>query len=91
MIFIIPAIICTIFNLAENSLVAFGYEILMAILFVLYLLTSEIIAYGANRKNRPEGEEVDIDEQNKTLFDNSTKMPYIYYDFEIKITNLKNK
>ena len=78
MIFIIPALICTIFNLAENSLVAFGYEILMAILFVLYLLTSEIIEYGYKRKNRPENEEVDIEKQNKTLFDKTKNTMQVF-------------
>ena len=69
MIFIIPIVICTIFNLAENTLVAFGYEVLMTVLFILYLLTSEIISYGFNRKHQSETDEIDIEAQNKTLFD----------------------
>lgn len=64
---LVPALLCAIFNFAENTFVALGYATLMAVIFVLYLLTIDIINYAIKRKK---GEtEKDAEVLNKTLFD----------------------
>ena len=66
-IYLLPAIMCTIFNLESDLFKAIGFEVLMVIGFVLYLLTGEIIGYAIKRKNGED--EKDLDVLNKTLFD----------------------
>jgi len=66
-IFLLPATICTIFNLEKGTFKAFGYVILVAVIFVLYLLTSEIITYAINRNKEDAEKNPEI--INQTLFD----------------------
>ncbi len=51
LIYLVPLALCTIFNLEKDVFKAFGYIILFSIIFVLYLLTIEIINYSIQRKN----------------------------------------
>ena len=67
LIFIVPAVLCAIFNLESNTFRALGFVLLFAILFVLYLLSVEIVNYAIKRKNGTN--EKDVEVLNKTLFD----------------------
>ncbi len=66
-LYLVPAAICTIFNLEKNIFICFGYIVLLAVVLVGYLLLSEVISYGIKRKKGIA--EKDTEAQNKILFD----------------------
>ena len=77
-VFLIPITICTIFNLESDTFKSIGYIVLVALVFVLYLLLSEIISYGMKRKNGTN--ETNTEVLNQTLFDKTkyTMMVFAY-------------
>ena len=77
-VFLTPAVMCVIFNLESDTFKAIGYILLMSILFVLYLLSCEIVSYAIKRKNGTQ--ETNMEVLNKTLFDKTkyTLLVYIY-------------
>ena len=84
-VYLTPAIMCVIFNLEQDTFKAIGYVILMSILFVLYLLSCEIVAYAIKRKNGTA--ETDPEVLNKTLFD-KTKYTLLVYIYPVCVLSL---
>lgn len=75
-VYLTPAIMCVIFNLETNTFRAYGFVMLMSVLFVLFLLASEIVSYGIKRKNGTN--ETDPEVLNKTLFDKTKYTLQVY-------------
>lgn len=75
-VFLTPALMCVIFNLEKNTFRAYGFVVLMTVIFILFLLTSEIIGYGIKRKNGTT--ETDPDVLNRTLFDKTKYTLQVY-------------
>lgn len=77
-IYLVPILICTIFNLEKNIFKCFAYIALLALVLVCYLLVREIICYGVKRKNGTA--ETDQVKQNSVLFDVAkfTMMTFAY-------------
>ena len=77
-LFAVPALICTAFNLAQTTFDVFVYVLLVAMLVLVYSLTGDILAFAKKRKL---GEaEQDQEVLNKTLFENTkTSMMVLAY------------
>ena len=69
LVYIFPALFCTIFNLEKNTFKALGYILFACLVYVMYLLIKEIICYAVNRAKT---ENYNLEAQHSTLFD-STK------------------
>lgn len=75
-IYLIPALMCVIFNLENDVFKSLGFVVALSIIFVLYLLSCEIVLYAIRRKK---GEiEQDTEVLNKKLFDKTKNTLQIY-------------
>ena len=68
LLFLIPALICLIFNLESRIVFALGYVALLGLCFAFYLLIKEIIVFALKRKNQ---QSTDNDETKKVLFEHT--------------------
>ena len=75
-LYLIPAILCVIFNLETNTFKAVGYVLALSVLFVMFLLTSEIVLYAVRRKKNEN--ETDPAVLNQKLFDRTKNTMQIY-------------
>lgn len=75
-LYLLPAILCVIYNLESDTFKAIGYVVLLSAVYVLYLLSSEIILYAFRRKNQTA--ETDPELINQKLFDKTKNSMQIF-------------
>lgn len=66
-IYFVPALVCLIFNLEKSLAKSFAWILLVCAVYLIYLLTSEIIEFAIKRKNNTTEKNATI--LNQTLFE----------------------